>query len=159
MKCLVFSDAHGDTSRMASAIALHPDASTVFFLGDGLWQAKPFFESYPELARIIVSGNCDVSFSLPDDEEAFVDLGGVRVLAFHGHRYGVKYGVSAAALEAARRGADVLLFGHTHIPMTDCRETADGRPLWIMNPGAVRDGSYGILEIKDGVPSLSLASI
>ena len=159
MKCLVFSDAHGDTRRMAAAIALHPDADTVFFLGDGLWQAKPFFESYPELARVIVSGNCDVSFSLPDDEEAFLDIDGVRIFAVHGHRYGVKYGIGALTAEAARRGADVVLFGHTHTPLTDCREKADGRPLWIMNPGAVRDGSYGILEIKDGKPALSLASI
>lgn len=159
MKCLVFSDAHGDTRHMASAIALHPDTALIFFLGDGRRQAEPFLEGYPDIPRVVVSGNCDVSFSLPADEEALVDAGGLRVLCFHGHRYGVKYGVGGAAAEAMRRGADILLFGHTHTPMTDYRTGADGKPLWIMNPGSIRDGAYGILEILGGRPLLSLTTL
>ncbi len=36
MKCLVFSDSHGNVSYMKKALRLHPDAEVVFFLGDGL---------------------------------------------------------------------------------------------------------------------------
>jgi predicted phosphodiesterase len=39
MKCLVFSDSHGSSYGMLKALALHPDAEVVFFLGDGLSDA------------------------------------------------------------------------------------------------------------------------
>ena len=159
MKCLIFSDAHGDTWGMEAALARHPDASVVFFLGDGRRQAELLLDSYPALVRIVVSGNCDVSFSLPADEEALVDVCGLRILAFHGHRYGVKYGIGAAVEEAEKRGADVLLFGHTHEPMTDYRAGPNGSPVWVLNPGSIRSGSYGTLEIRDGKPLFSLTSL
>ena len=39
MKCLVFSDSHGDSRNMREALARNPDAEVVFFLGDGLYDA------------------------------------------------------------------------------------------------------------------------
>ena len=37
MKCLVFSDSHGDTAYIKRAILKNKDAEVLFFLGDGLY--------------------------------------------------------------------------------------------------------------------------
>ena len=48
--------------------------------------------------------------------------------------------------QAAREAhADICLFGHTHQQMTDYR---DG--LYLMNPGAVAEGCYGMVDITPG---------
>ena len=66
----------------------------------------------------------------------------------------------AQALErhAAREyGADVLLFGHTHVPLVDYDGT-----LWVMNPGAAGDytrPTCGLLTIREGVVTCSVQSI
>lgn len=44
---------------------------------------------------------------------------------------------------AKERGADVLLYGHTHVPMTDYE---DG--LYILNPGSLRSGTYGVVDLS-----------
>ena len=36
MKCIIFSDSHGDCESMNSALRKNRDAEAVFFLGDGL---------------------------------------------------------------------------------------------------------------------------
>ena len=48
-------------------------------------------------------------------------------------------------LEAAHEnGADIVLYGHTHIPRA---ERLDG--IWFLCPGSIREGSYGIVDITD----------
>ena len=50
----------------------------------------------------------------------------------------------SAAREAQ---AELLLFGHTHIPF--CEELEG---LWVLNPGSCqgRRGTYGIIELSSG---------
>ena len=55
---------------------------------------------------------------------------------------------SAAQYRALEMNADILLFGHTHVPLVD----AASRPM-MMNPGSIGDPrrpTYGVLEFKDG---------
>ncbi len=48
--------------------------------------------------------------------------------------------------QAAREAhADICLFGHTHQQMTDYRGG-----LYLMNPGAVAEGCYGMVDITPG---------
>ena len=42
MKCLCFSDSHGNSLGIRRALNMHPDAEVVFFLGDGLSDAENF---------------------------------------------------------------------------------------------------------------------
>ena len=50
--------------------------------------------------------------------------------------------------EAADRGADVALFGHTHYKTL--RAATAATPA-LFNPGSLRDtGSYGVITITDG---------
>ena len=55
---------------------------------------------------------------------------------------------TALLLRDARNcGADIVLYGHTHIP--ECYQEKDG--LWVMNPGSAGYGpTAGLLEIENG---------
>lgn len=79
-----------------------------------------------------------------------LDLGGVRIGMIHGD------GKRKTTLERARdafagEAAQVILFGHSHVPY--CEKIGD---VWLINPGSPTDKrrnplySYGILEIQDG---------
>lgn len=67
-------------------------------------------------------------------------------LLCHGHTLGVKSSLLRASYEARERGAQALLYGHTHIPHIDYH---DG--LWLVNPGSIGDHrrpSYGVLTVE-----------
>ena len=87
-------------------------------------------------------------------ETILTELGGVRLFLTHGHLFGVKSGMSRLKLEADRVGADIALFGHTHRPFLE----EDGG-VWYMNPGAARDGRYGVIEMKDGAFTCELKEL
>ena len=56
---------------------------------------------------------------------------------------GSRRGFTGYAAPARERQADILLFGHTHQPLTDYD---DG--LYILNPGSLRGrGTYGLLDV------------
>jgi putative phosphoesterase len=93
-----------------------------------------------------VAGNCD--FGGLDDPEQLIELRGVRILMMHGHTRNVKATGMSAYYAAREMGADVLLYGHTHIPLVDFDGT-----LYTMNPGAAGDRlrpTCGIITIEDG---------
>ena len=128
---------------MSAAFSEHPDADAVIFLGDGLRDAVRVFCGC-EKTVAAVCGNCDssgdfeaakaIGAALP---EITLDIGGVRVMCAHGHRYGVKSGLSRIAEAAIRaRGAGLVLFGHTHVPI---EVHLDGALLF--NPGSIASGS------------------
>ena len=130
MKLCVFSDSHGISDNMLHAVYVEePDA--VIFLGDGERDLKPMRRRYPNLPIHAVCGNCDVGFSLPD--KLLLTLEGVRIFAVHGHRHDVKYdrGLDYLLRSALHEQADVILFGHTHVPYCERREG-----ILLLNPGA-----------------------
>lgn len=86
-----------------------------------------------------------------------LEIEGVRILMLHGHTRHVKSSPMAAVYAAREYGADVLLFGHTHVPLVDY----DGA-LWVMNPGAAGDytrPTCGLLTIREGAVTCSVQSI
>ena len=93
-------------------------------------------------------------------------FGEYNVMMMHGHMYSAKASLTFAASEAAKRGADLLLFGHTH-KQTDIYLPAgselDGiileKPLRLFNPGALKDGSFGTLTLRGGVPLTSFGQL
>jgi putative phosphoesterase len=135
MLLLVFSDTHGVTSHMYSAIArLRPDA--VVHLGDCYRDCADLTLRFPHTQLFAVTGNCDYAAGVP--ESLSFRLGGVGFFAAHGHRYRVKLEPDCDALcnAASLAGADVALFGHTHIPLL----RREGK-LLLMNPGTAGLGT------------------
>ena len=152
MKILVFSDSHRSLSGMYAAIDLHRPQQ-VIHLGDIMSDAEEVAEHYPKLPFCLVPGNCD-GWGVAVPVKKQINLAGKSILLSHGHRWGVKSGYDTAIADARAVGADILLFGHTHIPL--CRQLEDG--LWMMNPGPARS-SYGVIEIEDGVVSCALYQV
>ena len=134
MKCLVFSDSHGDSRNMREALARNPDAEVVFFLGDGLYDADTVSTGDRTRAWLAVAGNCDLDRTFRGTHAVKTDainLEGHRIVFTHGDLYGAKYGMGGLLRLADEQSASVVLFGHTHEPMA---RTVDG--LHIFNPGS-----------------------
>lgn len=112
---------------MVRAVA-HVRPDYLIHLGDLVSDADALAKRFPQLPLISVSGNCD--FLDRSRETRIVELGGVRLLLTHGHRYGVKQDLLRLRLAAREAEVRAALFGHTHRAMA---EEWDG--LWLINPG------------------------
>ena len=163
MKLLVLSDTHGRVDRVVRLLSMHSDADAILFLGDGL---SDMARSGAEVGKLFcVRGNCDgISFNsnIYSPDELSLCFYGFNILMMHGHLHGVKSGVERASRYAAAKGADILLFGHTHIPRetylpsgTDIGEETLTKPMYLFNPGSLGAGqggeaSYGLIQIRSG---------
>lgn len=143
-RALVLSDSHRDFVSLAAAIHLHREADMVFFLGDGEsdLHTTAVGKELADKKFTAVCGNCDYYSELP--KEVLLPLSGKRFFALHGHTRFVKYGMEALLDAAHEKEADIVLYGHTHIPRA---ERIDG--IYFLCPGSIRDGSYGIVDITD----------
>lgn len=129
MKILVVSDSHGNTLGLRRILGLEqPDC--MVHLGDGWRDAERLHGEFPDLAVEQVPGNCDLGRW--ESAERLCFFAGHPVFLCHGHTLGVKQGLLRASLAAKERGAELLLFGHTHQPMLDFHNG-----LWLLNPGSV----------------------
>ncbi len=154
MKILVFSDSHGAVRNIKKVIDEHlkyGSVDRVFFLGDGARDIMTVREQYPSLEFDYVLGNCDSSTSDKKLLEKLVDVGGIKLLLTHGHGLGVKEGLSRAADYAIAKGADVLLYGHTHVAIDVTVDGSMGGHVRVINPGSCGStffGSYANLYVE-----------
>jgi len=158
LKVLVFSDSHGNPGTMLQAVRTHIEHGGVdmlIHLGDGCKDFALLTERYPAIPAHMVRGNGEqwsASFSkIPTD--MIVDIGGYTCLLMHGHTYRVKEDLQYVANAAARAGADVVLYGHTHLAMDQRMDTLYGKQVRMINPGSVGSGyrpTYALLEIAYG---------
>jgi len=142
MRILVLSDSHGAVDNMSRIVDFaRPDR--ILHLGDCARDAAALRRLYPTFPLDGVPGNCD--YGDTDEPERLIEIDGHRILMMHGHTRRVKYSVQGAWYAAMEAGAEVLLFGHTHMPTVDFDGT-----LHVMNPGTCSRGSrvtYGIITI------------
>lgn len=145
-RILVLSDIHGKIVGARKAIEAQKDATDVLFLGDGLRDIDRLSHLYPDRRFHTVKGNCDCGAAVNLIEILYFE--GKRVFLTHGHELHVKDGLCEVLSAARSMKADILLFGHTHVPVTSYENG-----IYIMNPGSVscpRGGavpSYGVLDI------------
>ena len=115
-----------------------------------------------------VRGNCDGIFYLNvAPKERIIELGGYKILAMHGHAFSVKSGEDRAVEYAAKLGADMLLYGHTHVKTSYTLRkgvafgnTVLNKDVLVANPGSLGyDGSFGVVTISDAGMDFSFGSI
>ena len=123
-----------------AAIVRREKYDAVFHLGDHDRDAR-WLERQVDCPVMFVAGNCD-SFS-KSPREIRARYVGHGILAVHGHRQDVKYGLDRLSYLAEDQGADIALFGHTHMPYVGWL----GRVL-LINPGALMDGRYAELTLE-----------
>ncbi|MCR4615593.1 MAG: YfcE family phosphodiesterase [Clostridiales bacterium] len=141
MRILALSDSHRDVFSLQSAIEAQPSADIIVFLGDGENDIDQMCRLFPHKPIVCVGGNCD--FSRLNPETRLIPCEGVKIFCTHGHRQMVKYGTERLMFDALKAGADIALYGHTHI---QDYEYVNG--LHLFNPGSIRDGRYGVIDIN-----------
>ena len=137
-KLLIFSDTHGSIEALKAVFIwakdrMPPNDSIIAsaFLGDCVtdldYTAKitGFYSDWK-----IIRGNNDYSYSVPDD--MVFEFAGHRFFICHGHRHGLQNGHYRLINSARENDADVVLFGHTHIP---CNKKTSG--INLINPGSI----------------------
>lgn len=171
MKILVFSDSHNRITYLKKAIDIHKEIGSidcVFHLGDGHKDLELLTKDIPVL---YVDGNYEeyaAGYHAKKDlvREVLIELSGFKFFLIHGHTYNVKSSLDYAVSSAKRKGADVLLYGHTHLRNNtylppDSEET---KGLYIFNPGSIsrpRDYSYsyGVIETQGSSILLSHGTV
>ncbi len=137
MRFIAISDSHGSVRDVQDVIDLAARGGAIdglLHLGDGAADAlaaEPYLHAmFPAAKLAVVRGNCDLSYDLPYAQE--LSVGGIRLFMTHGQAYRVKYDLTELAYAARERGAQIALFGHTHVA---CREIVSG--VTLVNPGAL----------------------
>jgi len=143
-KIAVISDSHGGKVRleMFSRIAEEEKFDAIVHCGDGVSDAKWLAKSTGIEVRM-VAGNCDF-YDRIQRELVFTEEG-VRILAVHGDRYDVKWGPTRLSYYAEEKCVKVALYGHTHQAFAGYVGGA-----LLLNPGALKDGRYAELHIRNG---------
>lgn len=154
MKILVFSDSHGRTDFMNIMLKRESDCKLVFFLGDGLRDVEKYEECYPDVKFIKVKGNND--FYANCETEAYKYIDGVTIMACHGHILDVRETLTPLLKKAESVRAHIALYGHTHI---DKMYNSDIYNVCTINPGALCEGRYCVLEIANGKYDIEFKSV
>ncbi len=147
---IVLSDTHGELTEAEEILRSWPGIRSVIHLGDYSRDALQLKEAFPEHEFFIISGNCDFFLS-EAPMERLLEVEGKKLLLTHGHRYDVKNGTGRLEARGKAEGLDVILYGHTHIPLL--LKTSAGL---ILNPGSTSSprgghhGTYALLEIGNG---------
>ncbi len=148
MKILVVSDSHGMDRNLEYLLENEKNIDLLIHLGD-LEGSEDYIEAIAPCECEMISGNNDFYSDLP--AEKIIEIYGRRLFLTHGHCYGVYQGFDRLVEEAKQREAEIVLFGHTHVPVY---EKIDG--ITIINPGSIslprqsdRIPTYGILKIPE----------
>ena len=162
MEILIISDSHGRVDNLREVAERCKTVKEILFLGDGLRDIEAAWLD----SAICVRGNCDMFGADDYPAERILRFGEYTVMMMHGHTYSVKSGFDRAAVAAAERGADLLVFGHTHqktdLYLPDGSEIGGvvlQKPLRVFNPGALKDGSFGVLTLREGIALTSFGQL
>ncbi|WP_017379848.1 metallophosphoesterase [Paenisporosarcina sp. TG-14] len=141
MRIVVISDTHGETNSIDQVRHAVGPVDAVFHCGDSELDTQ--HESLQD--AFVVGGNCDWDSSY--SAEVFTEVNGVKVFMTHGHLWQVKSTLMPLSTRAQELGADVVLFGHTHLLGAELI----GNTLFV-NPGSLelprgrKEKSYAIIE-------------
>ena len=158
MKVLIVSDSHGRISNLEKALEIEaPDM--LIHLGD-LEGSEIYIQAGVDCPVEMVPGNNDYFSEL--EPEKIIQIGHYKALITHGHQYRVHYGTERIEEWAKSLGVDIVMFGHTHIPLLE-----ENEDLIVLNPGSLtlprqegRIPTYILMEIdKNGKAQFALKCI
>ncbi len=148
MKILIVSDTHRRNDNYIKAVDKVAPVDMVIHCGDAEGSEYMITEKAACPVEIIL-GNNDYFSDLPREREFMV--GPYKVWLTHGHNYYVSVENNTIKQEAIARGADIVMYGHSHKPVVDI-----GKNVIAVNPGSLtyprQDGrkpSYVIMEIDE----------
>ena len=148
MRVLIVSDTHKSHRNLEKVLERTDDIDMLIHLGD-TEGGEDYIQALVDCPAHIVGGNNDFFSELPREEE--FEIQGKHIFITHGHYYYVTMNEEYLKKEAKKRGADIVMYGHTHRPAYSKK---DG--LITLNPGSIayprqigREPSYMIMEIDE----------
>ncbi|WP_096189597.1 metallophosphoesterase family protein [Evansella halocellulosilytica] len=145
MKALIMSDSHGWDEQVQQVVDRHQhEVDAMFHCGDSELNGH----AEPLKNVITVRGNCD--FGNDFKEEEIKEIEGVKFFIAHGHLLNVKMTEMNILLRGEESGADVICYGHTHVPVA-----VQEKGKVIINPGSMRlprrfhVGTYVIVTVDE----------
>lgn len=149
MKILIVSDTHGREYTLEKALKKTGPIDQLIHLGDVEGGEERIRMLAGNAPAAIIAGNNDFFCDLPN--ERIFTIGGHRIFMTHGHGYFVHSGTLYLKREARKKGADIVMFGHTHKPYME-----EDNELLVLNPGSLslprQEGhrpTYIVMEIAD----------
>lgn len=157
-RILAISDSHGNPVLVQAILErIGEEHDALCFCGDGFSDLSDIIESAFHDKRFrkklpptvfFVRGNGDNSTALiftdrrtqitiPETDEFII--AGKKFFMTHGHRYNVYYGLKTLLDTALEKNADIVLYGHTHIPNVQIKtavQNGEKRRITILNPGS-----------------------
>ncbi|MBT9176997.1 MAG: Phosphodiesterase YfcE [Firmicutes bacterium] len=130
----ILGDTHGDHVSIEAALKKLGPLDALIHVGDYYRDGEALAHTL-HIPVIAVVGNCDARRQ-PDRE--LIELAGKRIFVTHGHLQGVKQGTVSLVREARLRQANVVLFGHTHVPAAFSQHG-----ILFVNPGSTHAGRKG----------------
>lgn len=148
MKILIVSDTHGRDKNYLKIVRQTRDFDMVIHLGD-VEYSEDIIREAVSCPVEMVAGNNDFFGCLPLEKR--FKIGKYNVMMTHGHRYYISMGSGRLKREAAAKGVDIVMYGHTHEPVIDISPN-----IIAINPGSLtfprqenRKPSYIIMEIDE----------
>ena len=141
MRVIVLSDSHGFIGRLSTVLTVAEQGGpidAILHLGDGYYDLRDLKVSLPPVYQ--VAGNCDYSRAGTLD---YVTLSNAKILLTHGHYQHVHDGTDDLLSLAVEENCRAALYGHTHVQKMKWE-----RGILLLNPGAVQDGKYAVLNIN-----------
>lgn len=149
MKLIIVSDTHLRVEGLIHRIREIENVDMILHLGDMVRDASTISKRLGKKV-IDVKGNCDMTGDrIPITRQLIWQ--NKKILMTHGHEYNVKTSLNRLFYKALETQSDIVLFGHTHMPM---QETVGG--ILFFNPGSAtfpREGrmpSFGVLGYMNG---------
>ena len=154
----IISDTHGNLHSVDDAVSNAQNMDMWLHCGDCVPDAE-YLQNLVSVPVHGVAGNCDWPTGKTCYEK-IIDAAGHKIFLTHGHNYGARYTTEYIREAAESQGADIAVFGHTHMV-----EYLPGSPL-VLNPGSAsrpRDesrGSFMIMELFENVaPKITVIRI
>lgn len=146
MKVLIVSDTHRNNANYLKVLEKVSPVDMVIHCGDIEGSEYLIAESACCPVQMVV-GNNDFFSDLPREKE--FQIGKYKVWLTHGHNYYVSMSNETLKHEARMKGADIVMYGHTHRPVVDIEDDVIA-----VNPGSLtyprQDGrkpSYVIMDL------------
>ena len=146
MRVLIVSDTHGRHGGLDRALQEAGNIDMLIHLGD-VEGGETYIDAVADCEKHIIRGNNDFFSELPREEEFYI--GSHKVFITHGHAYYVSLDPEYIREEGKARGAEIVMFGHTHRPFFE-----DDNGIIVLNPGSLsyprqegRRPSFIIMEL------------
>ena len=149
VKLVILSDTHGDDRIIDQVIAREEPFDYLIHCGDSETSLGGYADPSNPYRLLAVRGNCDYAVDLPAVRCERILF--YNVLITHGHRENVRYGDHDLLEIGMANRADIILYGHTHVP-----EFAERDGILIINPGSPtyprgesRQRTYAVLTLTE----------